>query len=146
MPQVLTSEVSQIRAERCSNGGWVVFKVEGPIYRITESSPMAACSDDEALLEWLASQFGLPAPAPEIDALKPTRFQGFANIPMRDIDHLRKVLAPLHDLVDRLSHLGEGTVLETDAVDLDGQRVVVSLDGLRAMVRAADPIVMELPF
>lgn len=144
MPVQLTSDVTQIRAERCSNGGWVVFRVEGPIYRVTESSPMAACADDEALLEWLASQFALAAP--EIEPPRPAAFRGFANIPIRDIEHLRKMMVPLDALVDRLSHLDEGTVLETDTVDLDGQRIVVSLDGLRAMARAADPICEELPF
>lgn len=140
----LTSDVSQIRAERCSNGGWVVFRVEGPIYRITESSPMAACSDDEALLQWLAFQFGLPAP--EIATVEPAPRSGFAYVLVRELAALNRAFSPLEAIVERLSHRDEGAVIETDAVDLDGQRIVLSLAGLRALVRAAGPVLEKLPF
>ncbi len=141
MPQTLTADIAEFRLERARNGGWVVYATKGVF---DEGPPMAACADDEALLEWLASQFGLVAP--EIEAARPEPYRGCSQVLHSDLEALRKAIEPLHTLVDRLSHVEEGRVLETDTFDLDGQRIHVSLDGLRALVRAADPVVMELPF
>lgn len=141
MSQVLLSQVQELRVERASNGGWVVYALKG---LFDEGPPMAACQDDEALLEWLAYQFGLSAP--EIEPPRPATFQGLTQIPRRELNQLWKSAEPLEALVSRLNHLSYGVFLETDTTDLDGQRIVFSLDGLRALVRDVRTICEELPF
>ncbi len=136
----LTSDVTQIRAERCSNGGWVVFRVEGPIYRITESSPMAACSDDEALLEWLASQFGLPAP--EIE--RPARtFPGMVQLGQDQTAKLSEALQPFRDLADRLRGAAPEESLFVEAGE---NPAPITISQLMALARAAEILDEELPF
>jgi hypothetical protein len=71
MPNIITGHNDVLIVLGATNGGWCIYagNPDNTATEILETSPAAALSDDEGLIEWFADQLALPTP--ELQARPP---------------------------------------------------------------------------
>jgi hypothetical protein len=64
MPNIITGHNDVLIVLGATNGGWCIYagNPDNTATEILETSPAAALSDDEGLIEWFADQLALPTP------------------------------------------------------------------------------------